>query len=230
MPPERPGATGPERQKGQDLNTAGNTRRPGDPLPQHNLETATHKAIEALRDQPDEQLAYLGARPAGHIWWLSVLNEVFHVDITGGQVRTADGIDVGPMWRILALHYLDVRTRIEVASPEITFASLGSARAYADVYEARVTRRLCATVGRDAASLGAAAASIGARAVEGGDAAFEAAVFPRVSVRLVWYAGDDEFSPSAILLLPGNIESYFCVEDIVVMSERLVSRLSGKSF
>ena len=43
-------------------------------------------------------------------------------------------------------------------------------------------------------------------------------MFPRVSLRLIWHAADEEFAASATLLVPANIESYFCIEDVVVLS------------
>jgi len=52
-------------------------------------------------------------------------------------------------------------------------------------------------------------------------------VFPRLTLRLVWHAPDEEFPPSATLLLPDNIEAFFVAEDIVVLSECLVARLGG---
>ena len=55
-------------------------------------------------------------------------------------------------------------------------------------------------------------------------------MFPRVIHRLIWHAADDEFPPSATILLPSNIEEFFCSEDIVVLSESLVARLAGKPF
>ena len=64
----------------------------------------------------------------------------------------------------------------------------------------------------------------------GGDAAFDFDMFPRVCVRLIWHAADEEFPPSATLLLPANIDAFFCIEDIVVLSERLVARLGGRGF
>jgi hypothetical protein len=66
--------------------------------------------------------------------------------------------------------------------------------------------------------------------VAAGDAAFDFQVFPRFSMRLIWHAPDEEFPPTATLLLPPNVESYFVAEDIVVLSEGLVSRLSGRPF
>ena len=114
--------------------------------------------------------------------------------------------------------------------PTIIFADLATARSYAGVYQGRVIARLCATAGRDAAKLSAAAASLGGKPAAGGDAAFDFDIFPRISLRLIWHAPDDEFPASATLLLPANLESYLCSEDIVVLSESLVSRLGGRPF
>lgn len=199
-------------------------------FPQKNLQQATERAFEALKSQTDQQIRWLGAEPVGGLWRLPVLNDAFEVDLASGRVTTETGREVGPAWQILALHYLAVAARPDSRPPEVTFADLAAARSYADVYERRTTQRLCTSVGREAGSLRAAAARLGARAVPGGDAAFRFDVFPRLAIELVWYAPDEEFPPSATLLLPANIESYFCAEDIVVLSERLVLRLCGRPF
>jgi len=160
-----------------------------------------------------------------------VLNDVFEVNVSARRVTTSTGHPVGPHWSILALHYLAITARPERQVPGLTFADLPAARSYAEVYRQRVILRLCATAGRDAATLAAAAAGLGGRpAASGGGAAFDFDVFPRLLLRLIWHAADEEFPPSATLLLPGNIEGYFCSEDIVVLSERLVARLGGRSF
>ena len=200
------------------------------PPAQTNLQAAAAKAVEDLRGQSVEQLAWLGAAPAGEAVHLRVLDELLQVDLGEGLVRTGRGDDVRPEWRILVLHYLAVRVQPAACPPEITFAHLPDGLVYARNYEGRVIRRLCATAGRDEASLRAAAAALNARPAAGGTVAFDLDVFPRVSVRLVWHAGDDELPPSASVLLPRNVESLLCVEDIVVLSEQLVSRLCGKPF
>ncbi len=66
--------------------------------------------------------------------------------------------------------------------------------------------------------------------MDNGDAGFDFDVFPRFGLRLVWYAGDEEFRPSATILLPSNIDLFFCPEDVVVLSESLVARLAGRPF
>jgi hypothetical protein len=200
------------------------------PPPQEPLRTAQQKAVATLAGQSERQIQWLGANRSGPRWALPVLEGVLQVDPATGDVIDKDGRPVRATWQLLVLHYLAVPTRPGPRRPEVTFASLPAARVYASVYEQRVNRRLCAGVGRHAHLLQGAAAAINARAVDGGDVAFEVNVFPRIPIRLIWYAGDQELAPSCTVLLPANIESFLCIEDIVVLSESFVSRLSGKTF
>ncbi|MHB1034872.1 MAG: DUF3786 domain-containing protein [Pirellulales bacterium] len=200
------------------------------PDPQDNLQRAARLAFDAADRQPAEQLQWLGARLAGNAWRLQVLDDLLAVDLPSRRVTNSAGQEIKPAWLILALHYLAIASRPEPQTPEIAFADLPAARTYARVYQQRAIARLCATAGRDADRLRQAATALGGKAVPGGDAAFDFDAFPRVRVRVVWHAADEEFPPSATLLLPANIESYFCIEDIVVLSERLVARLSGQTF
>ncbi len=205
-------------------------RRPGAPPPQNNLGRAIEMAFEAFDHQAEEQFRWLGAETQENGCRLPVLGDVFEVDRPQRRISTSAGQEVCPQWSILALHYLAVTSRPADGTPETTFADLAAARSYAGVYHDRVIARLCATAGRDAQRLSSAAATLGGRSVDVGDVAYDFDVFPRVSLRLILHAPDDEFPPSATLLLPGNIESYFCAEDIVVLSELLVARLGGRPF
>jgi hypothetical protein len=204
--------------------------RPSVPDPQNNLRAAVEKALENLRGQDDGQLAWLGAARAGENWRLTVLNSPLEVRLGDGRVLGSDGSPVRPACQIIVLHYLGLRQRPELGEPELTFAHLPDGRVYAVNYEARVIRRLCATSGRDADTLRAAASAVGARPAEGGSLAFDIDVLPRLRLRLIWHAGDEEFGPSATILLPRNIAALFCIEDVVVLSEMLASRLAGRPF
>ena len=201
--------------------------KPTIPPPQDNVRVAVANAVELLRSQSPQQLAWLGARCDRDVWRVGVLGGDIEVNLTSGTAGI-DTVPVGPQWQVLVLHYLAIREQPADRTPTITFAELPGARTYAKVYRQRVNVRLCATAGQDADGLRAAAGALGGRAASGGDAAFDFDVFPRLSLRLIWHGPDDEFSPSATLLLPDNIESFFCIEDIVVLSERLISRLTGR--
>ncbi|MCK4276810.1 MAG: DUF3786 domain-containing protein [Phycisphaerae bacterium] len=187
-------------------------------------------ALERVGAQSADQLEWLGARRDADSWALGVLDDLLTVELTDGTVRTSGGEVVGGWWQILTLHYLGVSDRPQDQPPGVTFADLAGARAYGPVYHQRVIERVCRTIGRDRDSLLMGGESLGAKVAPVGDLGLDFRVYPRVGVRLIWYAGDEEFGPSASLLLPENIESFFCLEDVVVLSERLISRVSGGSF
>ena len=203
---------------------------PGVPPPQHNLQEAAARALAAVRGQPAQQLDWLGARRDGECWRVAVLDDVLAVDLGDGSVRTSDGRATGPWWQVLTLHYLGVASRPEERPPEVTFAGLPSGRAYASVYQQRVIGRLCRTAGRGKQMLTQAAQNLGAIRAPGGDVGLEFQPFPRIRLRLIWYDGEEELPPSAALLLPENIQAFLAIEDVVVLSERIVSRLSGGRF
>jgi len=205
---------------------------PGRPPKQENLDRAIDLGFKKLADQTAEQVRWLGADAAGDVWRVPVLEDVIAVDRAARRLTTSAGRPVGPHWAILVLHYLAVRSRPEKLPPGVTFADLPTARFYASVYQGRVIARLCGTAGRTAAKLTAAAKSLGGRSVEieEVDLAYDFDLFPQIAQRLLWHAPDDEFPPSATLLLPPNIEEYLCSEDVVVLSESLVARLGGRPF
>jgi hypothetical protein len=203
------------------------------PPPQHHFDEAAVRGLAAVRTQPAEQLKWLGAVRRGAAWDVAVLGEALTVELEGGTVHDSTGRAVGPWWRVLTLHYLAVAGRPEPQAPTLTFADLPGGRAYASVYQQRVIERLCRTVGRQEPTLRAAAETLSGHVLGNaavGDLAVEFLIYPRVRVHLVWYSGGGEMPPAATLLLPANIESFFCLEDIVVLSERLISRLAGGRF
>ena len=175
----------------------------------------------------------LGACAAGQgAWRLEALDRVFLVDIDARRLRTADEPDlpVDVRWTILVLHYLLAPVPAPPPVGVISFEEIPSARGYAGPYRGRVIGRFLATAGRDRATLSEAARALGGRPEpqEAGGLAFRFLMFPLVPVTVVWYEGDDELPPGAGFLYAGNVASILEVEDIVVMSERLVSRLDGK--
>jgi len=203
---------------------------PINPPPQENYKLAIQLGFEALARQSRDQTEWLGAERVDDAWQLAVLEDRLTVQPKASKVITSAGSKVSQAWVILILHYLSATIRPQWQEPTIAFADIGTSRPYASVYQGRVIHRLCATAGRNAETLRDAARSLGAKPAEGGDLAFDFLIFPRLTHRLIWHAADDEFPPSATILLPSNIEEFLPPEDIVVLSESLVARLGGKPF
>ncbi len=204
--------------------------KPSEHIPprQEHYRIAAEKAVETLEDQSREQLIALGAEPDGDNWTLKVLGKTLTADLQTGYVTTPDGERVKETWRILVLHYLSIRSEPSFGAHKLIFAQIPGAMTYDKVYQGRVIGRLCHTAGRDAETLTSSAAALDARQAAGGDKAFEFPVFPKLSLKLIWYAADDEFPSSATILLPENIHPALSIEDIVVLSEQLVASLGGK--
>ncbi len=60
-----------------------------------------------------------------------------------------------------------------------------------------------------------------------GDAGVVVTAFPRVSVALLIYAGDDEFPPEGNLLFDPNVRHYLSTEDVAVLSGMIVYPMLG---
>jgi hypothetical protein len=128
-------------------------------------------------------------------------------------------------WQILALHYLNSRNPRPGFSRWMSFADIQEGRGYLPVFNKRVTDRLCATAGRDRGTFKRACEKLGGTELEWGDAGCRFQVFPLLPVGIAWYAGDEELGPGATFLFPDNVQSFFAVEDAVVLAESVVSRL-----
>jgi len=199
------------------------------PLPQQdNLIVAVSRGLAVLRTQRDECLDWLGADrdERGRIR-VRVLGQPMSVDDEAVGLVFEDGTPVEMRWQVLVIHYLSAAVPVELTDQEIVFADIPDTRGYQDVYENRVIKRLCRTAGRTAEAFERAAQAIGGCRCPGeGDLAFRFDVLPRVSLRIVWFAGDEDFPPNAVFLFPSHVVHLLPAEDIVVLSELVVGRLA----
>ncbi len=204
------------------------------PGKQGNYRIALEQGFETLRIRPIEDLQSLGATNVGEgRFELPVLDAHFVVDLNKGRVELANSsrdASLRIQWQIVAVHYLAARRAEPESAAWICFADLPDARAYDPVYRARVLGRLCATAGQSREDFLEACRNLGAEPVEMGDLGFRFQIFPRLAVKIAWYAGDEDFPPGASFLYPDNILIYLSVEDTVVTSENLVGRLQGMGF
>ncbi len=198
---------------------------------QTNYQIAFDRGLERLRGQHAASLKALGGRVAapGRLE-LPVLDVTFVFDLDAGVVTRKSGDDVGMAWRILAVHYLGACTPWPQSSRWVSFADFAEVRGYESVYGGRVLGRLCGTAGRDEATFVSACQSLGAEPADWGDVGFRFQVFPHLPVVIAWYGGDGEFPPNASFLYPDNALSLLPAEDMVVLSERLVSLLQSKGW
>lgn len=172
-------------------------------------------SIEATSDGMELSLPFLG-RPH-----LVRVNE--RVEI----LREETGEEATILERILVAHYLLGGDGEPPSGRLITFREIPDGHFYDDAFQRRARQPFLSVFGREPERFRTCAARMGGQPAALGDAAMRFQVFPRFSLHLVLWEGDDEFPPEATILFDDNIHHYLAAEDIAVLSGMVVYPLLG---
>jgi hypothetical protein len=128
--------------------------------------------------------------------------------------------------RILILHYLTTAKGTPNTGKLIGFKQVpGGLFEYAS-FSREVLIPLLDHFGKKPELLVKAAANLGGSEVVYGNAAVSIKAFPNVPVVIVLWRGDDEFPPNASILFDSTVADYLSTEDMSVLCERIVERLT----
>ena len=108
-----------------------------------------------------------------------------------------------------------------------TFREMPWGELYIKPYTGRVLTRAAFTFGTRVDAFCKAAENMGATPVNHGDAGYEFSLVSDYRIRLLVWAGDDEFPPSAQVLYSDNFEEGFAPEDRVVAGDILISAIKA---
>ncbi len=159
------------------------------------------------------------------------LNRVYRVGFPEFSFKDRDvpQKDVPIQEQVLILHYM---AGSKSGSPEgrwISYREIPGASFYYSAFVQRAVEPLKKVFGSDAAGLKRAAERLGASEIQEGDSAFELFPFPRVPIRLILWAGDDEFAPEANIVFDRSIGTILSPEDVAWLSGMVVYRLIALS-
>lgn len=135
-----------------------------------------------------------------------------------------EGIDLTD--RILMLHYLITAKGTPPSGKLIGFKQLPGGCFEHGSFSREVLAPLLDHLGKEPERLQEAAAKLGGTRVSYGDEAVSIKAFPRVSVIIVLWRGDDEFPPNASILFDSTVTDYLSTEDMTVLCERIVEKLT----
>ena len=167
---------------------------------------------------------------------IEYLNQLYVISIPGMEISLRDspnhgegqegreGIDLKD--KILILHYL-----ITAKGTPATGKLIGFKQVPGGIFEhASFSREVLAPLldhfGKEPERLVEAAAGLGGTKASYGDVAVSIQAFPSVTVVIVLWRGDDEFAPNASILFDSTIPDYLSTEDMSVLCERVVERLT----
>jgi hypothetical protein len=128
--------------------------------------------------------------------------------------------------RILMLHYLITAKGTPATGKLIGFKQVPGGLFEHASLSREVLTPLLDHFGREPERLVEAADNLGGSKVSYGDVAVSIKAFPKVSVVIALWRGDDEFAPNASILFDSTVTDYLPTEDIAVLCERIVEKLA----
>jgi hypothetical protein len=140
-----------------------------------------------------------------------------------GQESSAD---INLKDRILILHYLITAKGTPNTGKLIGFRQVPGGLFEHASFSREVLTPLLEHFGKEPERLVEAATNLGGAKAGYGDVAVTIKAFPKVSVVIVLWRGDDEFAPNASMLFDSTVTDYLSTEDMSVLCERIVEGLT----
>ena len=150
---------------------------------------------------------------------VSFMGKEYYVSHPGMRIEAADGEDPYrleslPSGRILIGRYLLHATVFPQNGEFIAFRELPSGEVYARQFEERCLSRLARRFGSHLDEFGDIMEYIGAEHIHGADEAWEFEFLDGLSIRFLFWRGDEEFAPTAQILFSSNFPAAFGTYDL----------------
>lgn len=159
-------------------------------------------------------------RDGGRAVCLPCMGMTYRVDLSDGAVSRADGAAVSVFTQILILHALRCHTGLVPSGDWIAFSDIPDGLLYSGVYERRTEHRLARALSGAGDRLAGAAERLGGGpSALGGDASAVMEPFYGVPVGIVFWEGDEQFTPAVTFLYDKTITGILPAEDVVVLTQ-----------
>ena len=162
---------------------------------------------------------------------VSFLNRAYHIRFP--ELEFEDEADfqkeVPIQEQILILHYMLSSAPAALTDNWVSYREIPGASFYYSAFVKRAIDPLKKDFGQNVDGLLRAGEDLGGKIIDTGDAGYEFKLFPNVSVRLILWAGDEEFPAEANIVFNENIGEILSPEDIAWLAGMLVYRLIALS-
>jgi hypothetical protein len=159
------------------------------------------------------------------------LNRVYRICFP--ELRFEDEADsqkeVPVQEQILILHYMLSPAPTPLTDNWISYREIPGASFYYSSFVRRAIDPLKEVFGQNIDGFLRVGDILGGKTIDTGDAGYEFRLFPNIPLRLILWAGDEEFSAEANIVFDENIGSMLSPEDIAWLAGMLVYRLIALS-
>ena len=164
----------------------------------------------------------------GNEFYVNLLGREYAISHPECVIRAVDGGKLPPLpVQTFLLRYLLESKDVTWCGTWKTFREMPWGEMYIKPYTGRVLTRAAFTFGTRVEKFRAACEKLGATALPNGDAGFEFTLIGDYRMRILVWAGDEEFPPNTQVLYTDNFVDAFAAEDRVVAGDILISHIKA---
>jgi hypothetical protein len=190
-------------------------------------------AIEKLATESfDTILQRTGFEPAEpDRFRVPFLNHTYHIGFPefDFEDEIESEIEIPIQEQILILHYMLSPAPPLLTDNWVSYREIPGASFYYSAFVKRAIDPLKKVFGQNADGLLRAGEILGGKPIDTGDVGYGFRLFPNISVRLILWAGDEEFPAEANIVFNENIKEILSPEDIAWLAGMVVYRLIALS-
>jgi len=162
---------------------------------------------------------------------ISFLNRVYNISFPELEFEdeAESQKEVPIQEQILILHYMLSPASAPLTDNWISYREIPGASFYYSAFVKRAIDPLKKVFGQNVDDLLRAGEILGGKTIDTGDVGYEFRLFPNIRLRLILWAGDDEFPAEANIVFDENIKEILSPEDIAWLAGMLVYRLIALS-
>ncbi len=161
-------------------------------------------------------------------WRIKLLNDTYDINLKDKTVISCScPVPAKDYVVILLLHYLigTLKKSYTPCGQWVSFKEVPGGEVYYPAFHKSVLGILLIKYGQTPENLLKCAQRFNAKSIPLADAAIELVVFDDVSIRVLLWKQDSEFSPEANILFDKNLTDVYAMEDIVVFLHFVASSL-----
>ena len=162
---------------------------------------------------------------------VSFLNRVYHIGFPefDFEDEVESEAEIPIQEQILILHYMQSPVPSLATDSWVSYREIPGASFYYSAFVKRAIDPLKKVFGQNVDGLLRAGEILGGKTIDTGDVGYEFRLFPNIPVRLILWAGDEEFPAEANIVFDENIKEILSPEDIAWLAGMVVYRLIALS-
>jgi hypothetical protein len=184
------------------------------------LDDVIRSAWKDLESRNPEVIAdHSGGELKGGVLDLSFLGQHYSIDLQREEVRNKDGSITNRFFATLILHYLVGVDESGLTGELVSFRDFWGGEAYYGAFMSRAIQPIKEAFADSPQELETIARRIGGRKADHGDVSVEIPIFPKISLIVIIWEGDEEIPGTANILFDRLAGRILHTEDLAAIGE-----------